>query len=145
MRTRPLLQLALLPAAATVVAYLPQLLTNSGEMSRVPGVLLLGWLAVLLLAAPAVAALLNRSLRLPMEPQRVVAVAATQLAVMIALVRFDVWLEVRSGYLLVDSGEEAMAYGIGGVASTVVGLVLGALVTAAAAVASRGRGAVRHV
>lgn len=144
MSVRPLGLLAVLPAAATIVVYLPQLLTDSDEMAAAPGAVMLAWLALLLLAAPLVAARLNRSLRVPLTASRAMVLAGTQLAVAVALVRLDAWLEVRSGYLLANSGEEAMAYGIGGVAGVLVGLVVGALVVLAAAVATR-QGHPRHV
>ena len=143
MSARPLALLAALPAAATAVVYLPQLLTDSDEMAAAPGALIVVWLALLLLAAPLVAAWLNRSLHVVLNPQRGLVLAGTQLAVAVALVRLDVWLEVRSGYLLANSGEEAMAYGFGGVASLLVGGVLGALVVLGAAMATR-QGRLRH-
>ena len=128
MSPRPLVLLAVLPAAATAVVYLPPLLTDSDEIAAAPAALVVAWFALLLLAAPLVAAWLNRSLRVALNARRGLVLAGTQLAVAAALVRLDVWLEVRSGYLLANSGEEAMAYGIGGVLSGVVGGALGALV-----------------
>lgn len=144
MSRHPLVALSLLPAAATAVVYLPHLLTDSDVMAGFPGVVMLAWLALLLLAAPLVAVAVNRSLRVRLDLPRELVVAGTQLAVAVALVRLDVWLEVRSGYLLANSGEEAMAYGIGGVVSVLVGVVLGALVVLAAGVAARHQ-AVRQV
>lgn len=137
MSARPLALLALAPAAATAVVYLPQLLTDSDEAASVPGAVLLVWLALLLLAAPIVALRLNRSLQVRLTASREIVLAGAQLAVAVGLVRLDVWLEVRSGYLLANSGEEAMAYGIGGIVSVLAGLVLGALVVLGAGVATR--------
>lgn len=121
-------------AAATatlVAAYSPQLLMDAGQFARLPLALRLGWLALLVVAPPFVAFVAARRHRrtsawtwlgvgLP------VPVAAA------LLVWLDVSLEVRSGYLLAGSGEEAMAYGIGTALGIAGGIVLAVLVTTAA-------------
>lgn len=45
----------------------------------------------------------------PTAADRAMLVALPQLAVVPLMIRFDVWLDVRSGYLLRDSDEEATA------------------------------------
>jgi hypothetical protein len=51
----------------------------------------------------------------------------------------DIWLDVRSGYLIAESGEVEMARGFGTVMAVGVGLLLTVLVLAAACI-----GASRH-
>jgi hypothetical protein len=60
-----------------------------------------------------------------------------QVVLTVALIRLDTWLDVRSGYLLAGSGEEAMAYGLGTIIGALLGLVLAVLVTAGALLGSR--------
>ena len=117
-----------LPALVTALVFLPQLATDPDEVGPV---LSLVWLAVLLSAAPVVAAVLSR--RSPWGPARSrrALVGVPQLFVVLLLVRLDTWLEVRRGYLLAGSGEEAMSYGIGLAISVLVGSVLAVLVTVA--------------
>lgn len=124
--------LALAPAAATAVLYSPQLLTDPDQMSTLPPAL--GWLWVLMLlsAAPAVAWVIGRreGSRVPGGGRDVVA-GLVQLVVAVILVRLDTWLEVRSGYLLAGSGEEAMSYGLGTSVAGLVGTVTGIAVICA--------------
>lgn len=134
---RRVLPAALLAVAATAVVYAPQLVTDAGDMSRVPGPVMAVWLILLLAAAPTVAALLNRRTPAATTALRALAVGAPQVPTAFGLVALDVWLEVRSGYLLAGSGEEAMAYGIGTLLGAVGGLVLALLVAVAAYLAAR--------
>lgn len=131
MHRHPAATVSAAAAAALVAAYSPQLLMDSGQFASLPLAMRLGWLALVLASPPLVAFLVSRRHRrtsagtwfwvgLPLP------VAATLLA------RLDVWLEVRSGYLLAGSGEEAMAYGIGTAVGIAGGTLLAALVTAAA-------------
>lgn len=131
MRRHPAATVAAAAAAALVAAYSPQLLMDSSQFAHLPLAMRLGWLALVLVAPPLVAFVASRRhgrtsagasfwVGLPLP------VAAT------LLVWLDVWLEVRSGYLLAGSGEEAMAYGIGTVSGVAGGTLLAALVTAAA-------------
>lgn len=131
MHRHPAATVSAAAAAALVAAYSPQLLMDSGQFANLPLAMRLGWLALVLAAPPLVAFVASRRHRrtsagawfwvgLP------VPVAAT------LLVWLDVWLEVRSGYLLAGSGEEAMAYGIGTASGVAGGTLLAALVTAAA-------------
>ena len=121
-------KLALLPAAATTVVYAPQLLTDSDQMSGLPPALGLLWIALLLLASPAVAWGLGRRGAPLKGSGTVMIVGLTQVVTAIILVRLDTWLEVRSGYLLAGSGEEAMSYGIGTLIGGIAGLVTAILV-----------------
>jgi hypothetical protein len=59
-----------------------------------------------------------------------------QAVLMVALVRVDIWLEERRGYLLAHSSEEAMAYGLGTTIGALIGLLLAVLVTAGALLGS---------
>lgn len=126
------LKIALLPAAATTVVYSPQLLTDSDQISRVPPPLILLWVVLLLSTAPAVAwGLSRRGVRLKASGEYAF-VGLTQVGIALILVRLDTWLEVRSGYLLAGSGEEAMSYGIGTVVGGVAGILIALLVVSGA-------------
>ena len=95
------------------------------------------WLVMLLAAAPSVAALVNRRTPAATTALRALVVGAPQLPTALGLVALDVWLEVRSGYLLAGSGEEAMAFGIGTILGAAGGLVLALLVAVAAHLGAR--------
>jgi hypothetical protein len=128
---------ALWAVAATAVVYSPQLVIDAGDVSRLPGGVMIAWLVLLGAAAPTVAALVNRSAPAASSALRALAVGVPQVPTAMGLAALDVWLEVRSGYLLAGSGEEAMAYGIGTVVSAIGGLALMLLVAVAAYVAAR--------
>ncbi len=129
--TSALAKPAALAALVTVIVYLPQLLTDTDEMSELGAALNLAWAISFFAAAPAVAAIVTRRARLNANARRSVLIGLPQLVVAVLLTRLDVWFEVRSGYLLAESGEEAMAYGAGTVVGVVAGLVLTALVAVA--------------
>lgn len=131
-----LLTLGAVLVGVTAVIFLPQLVTDSNDF---PPVLNLTWLALLLIAVPVVAAVLSRRRLVPLKNAHKWLISLPQLVVVVCLVRLDVWLEVRSGYLLAGSGEEAMAYGIGSMAATIVGLVLTGLVALGAHLGSKRR------
>ncbi len=107
--TSALAKVAALAALVTVIVYLPQLLTDTDEMSELGAGLNLAWAVSFFAAAPAAAAILTRRVRLVANARRSVIMGLPQLVVAVVLTRLDVWLAVRSGYLLADSGEEAMA------------------------------------
>jgi hypothetical protein len=94
---------------------------------------------LLVAAAPIAAFVFNRRWPVAKTGMRALAVGLPQLAVAVILIRLDVWLEVRSGYLLAGSGEEAMSYGIGTVVAVVGGTILSLLVALAARHGARGR------
>ena len=131
-RDRHLLLLGLLPATTTALVYLPQLLNRAGESEDWSGARSLGWLLLLLLGAPLVACLLNRRLRVPSSAARWLLVGLPQLLLLVALVRLDVWFDVRTGYLPPGSSEQAMAYGLSGLASLLGGALLVLLTEAGA-------------
>jgi hypothetical protein len=122
----------LLPAAATAVAYSPMVLSRPDLWDNVPGVVGPAWFALLVLAAPVTAALVNRWRPIATTGARAWLLGLPQLPLAVGLMRLDIWLDVRSGYLLAGSGEVEMALGWGTVMATVVGLLLTVLVAAAA-------------
>ena len=133
---------ALVAAAATTVVYLPQLTVNASQLDELPGVLRASWFLLLLVAAPVATYVVTRRTRLGARRTSgaaLVLAGVPQVFLLLALTYLDVWLEVRSGYLLADSGEEAMAYGLSAIFGALLGLVLAALVTLGAAVGRRSR------
>jgi hypothetical protein len=133
---------ALVAAAATTVVYLPQLTVNANQLAELPGALRASWFVLLLVAAPVAAYIVTRRARLAARrtPGAALILAGVpQVLLLLALTYLDVWLEVRSGYLLADSGEEAMAYGLSAIFGTLLGLVLAALVTLGASLGRRSR------
>lgn len=123
----------LLLAAVSAILFVPQLATDPEDF---PAGLNLAWLLLLLSAAPVAAFILTRHRgRLSAAQQWIVSLS--QLAITVALVRLDTWLEVRSGYLLAGSSEVAMSYGIGLVLSLVAGSVLAFLVAVGAQTGGR--------
>ena len=123
----------LLLAAVSGIVFVPQLATNPEDF---PAGLNPVWLALLLSAAPVAAFVLTRR-RGPVGPAQLAVVSLSQLAITVALVRLDVWLDVRSGYLTAGSGDAAMAYGISFVLSFIVGALLAVLVNVGAGVGGR--------
>lgn len=116
-----LLLAALLPMLATAVTLTPELFSTP---ERVPL-----WLGILLpFNAPAVALLVNWRWPAATNRDRATWAALPQVAIVPLMVWLDVWLDVRSGYLLKNSGEEAMAFGFGTVLGVITGIVLLVLV-----------------
>ncbi len=127
----------LLPAAATTVVYAPMILSRPNLWDDLPVLLGLTWFVVLILAAPVTAAVVNRRWPVATTTTRACLLGLPQLPLAIVLMRLDIWLDVRSGYLLAGSGEVDMALGWGIMMATGVGLVLTVLVAAAARVGAR--------
>jgi hypothetical protein len=112
------------PAAATTLAFVPEFFFDP----RTGG----SWAALTVVAAPVVAYLMNQRRPVATNLCRALLVGLPQVPLCVALELFDVWLDVRSGYLLAGSGEVAMAVGYGSVFALGFGVVLAALVAAAA-------------
>ena len=127
---------ALLLVAVTAVVFSVEFFRNPQDSAEAP-VLTVAWVVALAVAAPAVAHVLNRRTALATDTYRTLVLAVPQLPVLVLLAAADVWLDVRSGYLLEGSGEEAMSYGIGLTVATLFGLVLVLLVAAAATTGAR--------
>ncbi len=113
-------------AVATVLVFAPEFFRDPSATQSAPAVTLI-WLLAVLTAAPVVAHVVARR-RPAVGAGGAVLVGLPQLPLVVALVMLDVWFDVRSGYLLAGSGEEAMSYGIGATVATVVGTVLAGLV-----------------
>lgn len=128
----------LAPAAATTVVYTPSLFFQPTLWDNVAGYVSLVWLAVLISAAPLTAALVNRRRPVATTHPRSRLLGLPQLPLALGLVWLDIWLDVRSGYLL-PGYEVEMALGFGTIMAVGFGLLLTVLVAAA------GRfGAARH-
>ena len=129
--------MALVPAAVTALVFTPELVTNPEQTSRlgISGSLL--WAALLFTSAPTTAWMMTRRRRPTRLSPLLLGVGLAQLTTAVVLVRLDTWLEVRSGYLLAGSGEEAMSYGIGFVISVMGGLLLAALCMAGVGIGAR--------
>ena len=131
--------LALLaPTAATTVVYTPSLLFQPTLWENVPGYVSLVWLAVLISAAPVTAALVNRRRPVAVTHPRSWLLGLPQLPLVLGLAWFDIWLDVRSGYLL-PGYEVEVALGFGTIMAAGFGLLLTVLVNAASVI-----GAARH-
>lgn len=133
-RRRDVAATTLLLAAVSALVFVPQLATDPEDF---PAGLNLVWLALLLSAAPAAAFLLTRRRGWLLRETQLWMVTLSQLVVTVALVRLDTWLEVRRGYLMAGSLEEAMSYGLGFVLSLAVGCVLAVLVALGAGAGGR--------
>jgi len=112
------------PAAATTLAFVPEFFFDPSTGGS--------WAAMTLVAAPMVAYLMNQRRPVATNLSRALLVGLPQVPLCVALELFDVWLDVRSGYLLTGSGEVDMAVGFGSVFALGFGVVLAALVAAAA-------------
>lgn len=134
----------LAPVAATVGLYSPMLLFRPNLWEDVPGAVHATWFALLVLAAPIVATLVNRRRPVATSATRAWLLGVPQLPLALGLMWLDIWLDVRSGYLLAGSGEVEMALGFGTVMATVIGVTLMLLVAAASRFgATRNRSASR--
>jgi hypothetical protein len=94
----------------------------------VPGYVVLVWFLVLVLAAPVTAVLVNRRRPVATRPARSWLLGLTQLPLAVGLMWIDISLDVRSGYLIAESGEVEMALAFGTVMAVGVGLLLSVLV-----------------
>lgn len=131
-----LMWMALVPAAVTALVFVPEFFRDPQATEKSPA-FTLPWLAALLLAGPVAAYLMNRRQPVASEVKLALLVGLPQLPLVVVLVMVDVWLDVRSGYLLAGSGEEAMAYGIGAWLASITGVVLVALVAVSARLGAR--------
>jgi hypothetical protein len=122
----------LLPAAATTVAYSPMVLSRPNLWDNVPGFVGPAWFALLVLAAPVTAALVNRRRPVATTKARAWMLGLPQLPLAVGLMWVDIWLDVLSGYLLAGSGEVQMALGFGTATAAGIGVLLTILVAAAA-------------
>lgn len=113
-------------AVATALVFAPEYFRDPAATQSAPAVTLI-WLLAVLTAAPVVAHVVARR-RPAVGAGGALLVGLPQLPLVVALVMLDVSFDVRSGYLLAGSGEEAMSYGIGATVATVVGTVLAGLV-----------------
>lgn len=122
--------LSVMAAAVTAVAYLPELLSTTGEQAAWPFAVNVVVLIAIFTAAPGFVALSRRHAA---APQRIGGLGALlQLPVALLLLLLDVRIEIARGYFTADSGEAAMAYGAGSVVAAVAGLGLALLVWMAA-------------
>ena len=112
----------LLPAAATTVVYTPMIL--SGFLGPTS-------FALLILAAPLTAALVNRRMPVATTPARACLLGLPQLPLAFVLMWLGIWLHVRSGSLLAEFGEVETVLGYGTMMAAGVGLLLTLLVAAA--------------
>ena len=122
---------ALVPAAATAAVFAPELFRNAAETAELSGVVKVGWLVLLLVAAPLAAAVVNLLRPVATNNDRAMWLALPQVAVFPALLSFDVWLDIRRGDLL--RGEDAADYGI----FVTLGLFAGVVVTGLTAAGAR--------
>ncbi len=121
------------------MVYAPMFLFSADVWDDVPGFAGPVWAALLLLAAPVTALLVNRRWPVATTGRRAFLLGFPQLPLAVVLRWLDIWLDIRSGYLLADSGEVDMAYGYGTAMAVAFGLWLVLLVAAAAPF-----GAARH-
>lgn len=130
------LRAALLPAAVTTIVFLPEFFRDPAATEGAPALTLI-WVGILLLAAPITAYVMNRRQAVATDALRSLILAAPQLPLLVLLMTIDVWLDVRSGYLLAGSGEEAMSYGIGTTLAAIFGLIVVGLVASTARLGAR--------
>jgi hypothetical protein len=109
----------------TVAVFVPEFFRDPSQVESSWGITLV-WLVALLVAAPVTAYLINRRRAVATTVGRAALVGLPQLPLVVLLMVVDVWFDVRSGYLLAGSGEEAMSYGIGSVVASVFGHPAGA-------------------
>lgn len=131
-RNMRLVLAALLPTAATVLAWVPYLFSRispADPSETAPTVLLVG----LVWSAPTVALAVNWRWPAATDMSRAMLLGLPQVVVSPAMARLWVWMEIERGYLRPDSSEAAMAVGAG----TLVALLLGALLCVLVACAGR--------
>lgn len=127
--------LAVLPAAATVLVFIPILVRNPSSTEAAPA----GWLIAIFLAAPLTAYLASRYLGVALNIASSLLVGLPQVPLIVFLSVASVWLDVQRGHLLAGSGEESMSYGILLSVAPIAGGILLILVAAAAMLGARGR------
>ena len=133
-----LIRAALLPALATALVCAPQILANIPAVSGIdsssvaePFIPVVPMVLLFFLGAPAVAFMVNWRWPAATNKDRATYAGLPQALVVPALAWLAVWIDVERGYLLKDSGEEAMAYGILITLGAVAGVVLTILVACA--------------
>lgn len=124
-------QATLVLVAVTTLVFVPELFRDPADTERAP-VLTIAWVVCLAGAAPLAAYVINRRKPIATDLLRTLLLALPQLPLLVLLARADVWLDVQRGYLLENSGEEAMSYGIGTTVAVAFGLLVVALVALAA-------------
>jgi hypothetical protein len=125
--------LASTPAAATILVFLPMMLRSPSTTQAPP----FGWLVALVLGPPLAAYIVSRRLGTRLSTGSYFLAGLPQLPVLVLLAAASVWLDVRRGHLLADSGEEAMSYGIGMTVASIAGIALLILVAIAARLGAR--------
>lgn len=133
----PLARTAAIPAAVTVLVFLPEFLLLPDALTD-SGWLRILWLVVLLAAAPVAAWRVNRASPVAVHLGPALLAGLPQLVLLPVLIALDIRLDVMRGYLLAGTGEEQMAYGFGLTLAVVLGLVLTGLVATAGYVGARG-------
>lgn len=126
-----LLSAVALPASVTALCFVPGLFSDPSTQG-------LSWLGAALVAAPGAAYLVNRRRPVVTNLGRAILVGLPHIPLCLALMLLDVWLDVRSGYLLAGSGEVAMAVGVGAVFALGLGIVLAGLVAASSRLGASG-------
>lgn len=127
-------RLAVVPAAATVLVFVPVVLRSPSTTQAVPP----GWFITLLLAAPLTAYLASRR-GPPLGLAAALLVGLPQVPLVVLLSIAAIRLDVQRGHLLAGSGEEAMSYGIGIGVGAIAGVILLILVSAATLLGARRR------
>ncbi len=125
--------LASTSAAATMLVFLPVMLRSPSTTQAPPS----GWLVALVLGPPLTAYVVSRRLRTRLSIAAYFLAGLPQIPVLVLLAAASVWLDVRRGHLLADSGEEAMSYGIGMTVASIAGIALLILVAVAARLGAR--------
>jgi len=118
---RGLLVTALVPAAATTLAFVPEFFSR-------PSFGMFIWLGLGMIVSPVAAHMISRRRPVATDLGRALLVGLPQVPLFVALMMFDVWLDIRNGYLLAGSGDVGMAVGLGTMVGLVAGVVLAGLV-----------------
>lgn len=126
-------RLAIAPAAATALVFIPIVLRSPSTTEAVPG----AWFVILLLAAPLAAYFTSRLMGIALDIASSLVVGLPQVPLIVGLSTASIWLDVQRGYLLAGSGEEAMSYGIGTIVAFIAGAILLILVAVAARLGAR--------
>jgi hypothetical protein len=119
-----LIRAAVLPALATALVWMPQVLQNNSSES-IPLVVA----ALYFITAPTVALLVNWRWPGATNADRAVYAALPQVVVSPGIIWLDLQVEVLRGYLERGTSEEAMSFGLGIFLAVIVGIVLMLLVS----------------